>query len=116
MLLIWFLVPLAPVTGKFWGKMKAMDWAGSFLSLAMTVLLLVSIRDPTFILADRKQVPASGGGSTFAWNSSIVIGLFIAGGIALLLFVYVEHSCAKFPLIPGRLSVPSHLFSRRDIE
>lgn len=49
------------------------------------------------------QVPLSGGGSTFAWDSSIVIGLFIGGGVAVAAFIYVEGKSARLPLFPGRL-------------
>lgn len=41
MTMIWFLVPLKPVEGKFFENIKDMDWMGSILSLAMTLCLLV---------------------------------------------------------------------------
>lgn len=49
------------------------------------------------------QVPLSGGGSTFAWQSPVVVTLFIVGGLALATFVWVEAKVARLPLIPGRL-------------
>lgn len=43
MALIWLFVPLKPVEGKFMEKIRDMDWIGSFLSLAMTLCILVSL-------------------------------------------------------------------------
>ncbi|WVW84312.1 hypothetical protein I302_106346 [Kwoniella bestiolae CBS 10118] len=88
MVLIQFTVPLKPVSGDFKEKLKSMDWIGSVLSLTMTVTILV---------------PLSGGGSTFAWNSPVVIALFVVGGLAIIGFILVETYVAKFPLFPGRL-------------
>ena len=42
MVIIWFLLPLNPVSGDLLSKVKRMDWLGTVLSLAMTVCLLVS--------------------------------------------------------------------------
>lgn len=39
--MIWFFVPLKPVEGNFFEKIKDMDWIGSILSLAMTLCILV---------------------------------------------------------------------------
>ncbi|WRT68119.1 uncharacterized protein IL334_005094 [Kwoniella shivajii] len=86
--LIHFTVPLRPVSGDFKEKLRSMDWIGSVLSLTMTVCILV---------------PLSGGGSTFAWKSPVVISLFIVGGLAVLAFIYVERKVARYPLFPGRL-------------
>ncbi|WWC94377.1 hypothetical protein V866_001219 [Kwoniella sp. B9012] len=88
MVLIQFTVPLKPVSGDLKEKLRSMDWIGSVLSLTMTVTILV---------------PLSGGGSTFAWNSPIVIALFVVGGLAITGFILVETYVAKFPLFPGRL-------------
>nr|XP_018262690.1 uncharacterized protein I303_04169 [Kwoniella dejecticola CBS 10117]OBR84848.1 hypothetical protein I303_04169 [Kwoniella dejecticola CBS 10117] len=88
MLLIHYTVPLKPVSGDLKEKLSRMDWIGSALSQAMTVCILV---------------PLSGGGSTFAWNSSIVISLFVIGGISVIGFILVERYLAAFPLFPGRL-------------
>jgi hypothetical protein len=47
-------------------------------------------------------VPISGGGSTFAWNSSVSIGLLVAGILSLIGFVVVEAWFAKLPILPCR--------------
>ncbi|WWC69847.1 uncharacterized protein I206_103790 [Kwoniella pini CBS 10737] len=88
MLLIQYTVPLKPVGGELKHKLAKMDWIGSILSLAMTICILV---------------PLSGGGSTFAWNSPIVISLFVVGGLSVIAFIVVERYFAAFPLFPGRL-------------
>lgn len=43
MAMIWFFVPLKPVEGNFFEKLKDMDWIGSILSLAMTLCILVNM-------------------------------------------------------------------------
>lgn len=42
MVLIYFTVPQKQLEGGYKEKVKTMDWLGGFLSLAMTVCLLVS--------------------------------------------------------------------------
>ena len=44
----------------------------------------------------------SWGGTTYAWNSAVIISLFVAGGLGLLAFVLVELK-AEEPLLPLRL-------------
>jgi hypothetical protein len=43
MLLIQFTVPQKALEGDIKGKMKQMDWLGGFLSLTMTVCILVGL-------------------------------------------------------------------------
>lgn len=42
------------------------------------------------------------GGTTYPWNSAIVISLFVAGGIGMVIFILVELR-AEEPLLPLRL-------------
>jgi hypothetical protein len=100
MLLIQFTVPQKALEGDIKQKMKHMDWLGGFLSLTMTVCLLVG---GWCDLRLTRQVPLSGGGSTFAWGSPVVIALFVVGGCALLAFIFVEGKVASLPLFPGRM-------------
>ncbi|MDO5736116.1 MAG: MDR family MFS transporter [Propionibacteriaceae bacterium] len=44
----------------------------------------------------------SWGGTTYAWNSAVIISLFIVGGVGLVAFVLVELR-AEEPLLPLRL-------------
>ena len=44
----------------------------------------------------------SWGGTTYAWNSALIISLFVLGGLGLVAFVLVERRAAE-PLLPLRL-------------
>ncbi len=44
----------------------------------------------------------SWGGTTYAWNSAVIISLFVIGGLGLVAFVLVEFK-AEEPLLPLRL-------------
>lgn len=69
-------------------KFKKIDYMGLLFSSAALTLLLI---------------PVSGGGSTYAWNSTLVIVLFVIGGLCLVLFVLVEWKIPDLPMIPLRL-------------
>ena len=43
------------------------------------------------------------GNKTYAWDSPLVISLFIVAGIFTALFIYVEIKVAKNPVIPMEL-------------
>lgn len=49
MAMIWIFVPLKPVEGNFFEKIKDMDWIGSVLSLAMTLCILVRLSNVSTI-------------------------------------------------------------------
>ncbi|CAK9437568.1 uncharacterized protein LODBEIA_P19460 [Lodderomyces beijingensis] len=69
-------------------KFKSIDYCG-ILTAAISLTLIL--------------VPLNGGGSTYAWNSPIVIALFTIGGFFMLVFFFVEVKIAKLPMIPMRL-------------
>jgi MFS family permease len=69
-------------------KLKRIDYAGSFILIATTILILL---------------PLQWGGNQYAWNSPLVIALFCVGGIFLFALVVVEAKYAKEPLFPGYL-------------
>lgn len=69
-------------------KFKKIDYLGLVFSTASLTLLLI---------------PVSGGGSTYAWNSSLVIVLFIIGGLCMILFILIEWKVPPLPMIPLRL-------------
>ncbi|GAA6032729.1 hypothetical protein JCM8097_000763 [Rhodosporidiobolus ruineniae] len=87
-LIIWFLLPLKHVGGDFKTKLRQMDWLGTVLALAMTICFLV---------------PLAGGGSTFRWDSPVVIALFVVSGVVAGLFWFVQGWLAPLPLLPGRI-------------
>ncbi|KAI9332486.1 major facilitator superfamily domain-containing protein [Zopfochytrium polystomum] len=49
------------------------DWIGSFVLMVAVICLLI---------------PLQGGGTQYAWNSPIVISLFVVGGVFLAVFVF----------------------------
>ena len=46
----------------------------------------------------------SGGGVTYAWNSSVVIVLLVLGGVLFIAFVIYEAKVAKLPIMPSKAS------------
>ncbi|CAX40418.1 transporter of the Major Facilitator Superfamily (MFS), putative [Candida dubliniensis CD36] len=48
-------------------------------------------------------IPLNGGGSTYNWNSNLVIIMFTIGGLLLLGFLLIEWKFAKLPMIPLEL-------------
>ena len=94
----YFILPLKPVTGSIKQKLKQIDYLGIFLSAAGTVLLLV---------------PISGGGSTFAWTSALVIGMLVVGAVCMAAFIIVQWRISRLPILPCELlcelhNVPTH--------
>lgn len=67
------------------GKLKKIDYFGVVLSAAAL----------TFIL-----IPVSGGGSTYAWDSTIVIVFLVLGGVSLIVFLLVEWKVPELPMFP----------------
>lgn len=66
-------------------KLMKIDYGGMFLSCAGLVLLLV---------------PLSGGGSTFRWDSTLVIVMFVVGGLCIVAFAIYELKVPELPMIP----------------
>ncbi|EMG49300.1 CEX1 Citrate exporter 1 [Candida maltosa Xu316] len=69
-------------------KFKSIDYYGILAATASLTLLLV---------------PLNGGGSTYRWDSNLVIILFTIGGVLMILFLGIEWKLAKLPMIPLRL-------------
>lgn len=69
-------------------KFKKIDYLGILFAAAALTLLLV---------------PISGGGSTYAWNSPIIITMFIVGGVLFFAFLFIEWKVATLPMIPLRI-------------
>ncbi|ODV96912.1 hypothetical protein PACTADRAFT_1496 [Pachysolen tannophilus NRRL Y-2460] len=84
----WYIVPNSKPTISKMEKIKKIDYIGFFFSTAGLILFLI---------------PINGGGSLYPWNSGIVIGMFISGGLCLITFFLVEWKVAKLPLIPLHL-------------
>lgn len=66
-------------------KWKKIDYVGIFFSTAGLTLLLI---------------PISGGGSTYAWDSDLVIAMFVVGGVCTIVFLIAEWKIPELPMIP----------------
>lgn len=66
----------------------SIDYAGTVLIIAAVVCFLL---------------PLMWGGQDYAWDSAIVISLFIVGGVLLATFIVVEMKFVESPIIPMRL-------------
>ncbi|KAF3988256.1 hypothetical protein FT663_03462 [Candidozyma haemuli var. vulneris] len=66
-------------------KWKKIDYVGIFFATAGLTLLLI---------------PISGGGSTYAWDSDLVIAMFVVGGVCTIIFLIVEWKIPELPMIP----------------
>ncbi|MGE1009997.1 MDR family MFS transporter [Bacillus thuringiensis] len=77
-------------------RKQKIDWAGAISLLIMLVSLMFSLEL---------------GGKQYAWNSSMIIGLFILSGIALIIFVFVERKAVDpiitFSLFKNRMFTAS---------
>ena len=83
---LFFFLPLTKVSGNMTSKLKKIDYAGSVISLAATIFVLV---------------PISGGGVTYEWNSPLVIVLLTLGVLLYIVFVIYEARFAKIPIMPS---------------
>jgi MFS family permease len=83
-LVILFLLPLKSVRGDTMTKLRAIDWAGSILTLAWAVLFLIGL---------------SWAGTQYSWSSPAVLVPIILGLALLGLFLWVETHVA-LPVIP----------------
>ncbi|KAF9575868.1 hypothetical protein EC968_001251 [Mortierella alpina] len=82
------LLHLPHTKGSFKEKMRRVDMLGSLALVIGLVLILL---------------PLNWGGSTYEWNSPIVIGLFCAGFAVIMIFCAIEWKQAAEPIIPFRL-------------
>ncbi|RAO70256.1 uncharacterized protein BHQ10_006268 [Talaromyces amestolkiae] len=88
MVVIAIVIPPSPVRGNTWTKVRMVDWLGLVVNLAAVVLVLI---------------PISQGGSTYAWNSALVIAMLTIGGLLIIAFVLVEWKFAKLPMMPNKV-------------
>ncbi|EPE05235.1 mfs general substrate transporter [Ophiostoma piceae UAMH 11346] len=89
-----FLLPLKHVTGDIRLKLRQIDYMGSMLLLAASVLILL---------------PVSWGGSLYAWDSAGVLAPLVLGVACLVPFIYVEMRVATLPILP------LHIFHERTV-
>lgn len=82
-----FLDLKTPRTPLFKG-LTATDWLGALFIVSRTFLFLFGLQL---------------GGTSFSWNSAVVICLLTFGLVAAVLFVLVEIRFAEHPIIPMRI-------------
>ncbi|GJE94802.1 MFS general substrate transporter [Phanerochaete sordida] len=81
---IW-LLPLKKVHGAMREKLVQIDYVGSFLTIASSILLLLGL---------------NWGGVTYPWGSAPVLVPLLLGGAVFALFLFWEARFAKLPIIP----------------
>lgn len=47
------------------------------------------------------QIPLSQGGSAAAWNSPIILTMFILGTLLVAVFIVIEWRFVKIPVLPS---------------
>ncbi|KAI0377086.1 MFS general substrate transporter [Hypomontagnella monticulosa] len=72
----------------FLAKVKALDAVGFLLFAGSLIMLLLALQ---------------WGGSTYAWNSSVIIGLFVGFAVTMALFIPWQIRLQEDALIPPRL-------------
>ncbi|GAK68325.1 MFS general substrate transporter [Moesziomyces antarcticus] len=82
------LLPLKKVDGSVKSKLAKVDYLGTALVLAATVLLLLGL---------------NWGGQQYAWSSPHVLVTLILGAVIFVVFGLVEAYVAPLPLVPMRL-------------
>ncbi|EED14676.1 efflux pump antibiotic resistance protein, putative [Talaromyces stipitatus ATCC 10500] len=86
--LLYITLPGGPKGVNTQSKIKMIDWAGLFISIAAIVLLVI---------------PLSRGGSTISWSSAQAIAMLVVGGFVILVFLAVEGKFASLPIMPLHL-------------
>lgn len=89
-------LPLKHTSSDVLEKMKRIDYGGTLLNIASTLLLLI---------------PLSGGGVTYAWSSKIFVGATTTGVVFTILFVVYEWKLAHLPIMPLRLYQAPHCWA-----
>jgi MFS family permease len=86
-LICFFILPPSKDSSKldFRTVARKIDHWGILLGSAAIVLILI---------------PVSGGGSYFAWGSSMIISMLVIGSICALAFLFVEQKIAVLPMMP----------------
>ncbi|KAF7316081.1 MFS drug transporter [Mycena indigotica] len=80
-----FILPLKPVHGEIWSKLRAIDYFGTFLTLIGCTLLIL---------------PLIWGGVVFPWKSSIVLAPLMSGFVVVAIFCFWEWKGARLPIVP----------------
>ncbi|ORY84693.1 hypothetical protein BCR35DRAFT_324757 [Leucosporidium creatinivorum] len=82
---IWYFVPARKVDGHWKQKLAAIDFAGTFLTVAGAVLVLLAL---------------NWGGVFYPWNSTHVLLPLFIGLLTTLSFILWEWKIARLPIVP----------------
>jgi MFS family permease len=77
-----------PTGETIWQRIKQIDLIGAATLIPCIVMLLLALQ---------------WGGSTYPWNSSRIIGLFVGFGLMLLVFLYTQYRLGESGTLPPRL-------------
>ncbi|CAG8594872.1 6831_t:CDS:2, partial [Scutellospora calospora] len=87
-LVVIFLLRMQKPTGSLLEKLKRVDFLGIIIIILSTVCILL---------------PLNWGGSTYAWDSLVIIVLLCVGIVGFIIFGIVETYVAKEPVVPPYL-------------
>ncbi|KAJ7196484.1 MFS general substrate transporter [Mycena pura] len=97
-----FILPLKPVQGEIWSKLRAVDYVGTLLTLAgCTLLMLPLIWVRPFLLEHLCRYLCFQGGVIFPWKSSIVLAPLMSGFVVVAMFCFWEWKGARLPIVPS---------------
>ncbi|RIB27079.1 major facilitator superfamily domain-containing protein [Gigaspora rosea] len=83
-----FLLHMKKLAGSLLGKFKRIDFIGIIIMVSSTVCILL---------------PLNWGGSTYAWNSPVIIVLLCAGFVGYIIFGLVETYIVSEPVVSPHL-------------
>ncbi|RIB27078.1 major facilitator superfamily domain-containing protein [Gigaspora rosea] len=91
-----FLLHMKIPAGSLLGKFKRIDFIGIIIMISSTVCILLSL---------------NWGGSTYAWNSPVIIVLLCVGAVGYIIFGLVETYVVSEPVVSPHLFKNLNVFS-----